>query len=181
MPKILLTEVPCSDEFLTGLKQLFPEVDAYSFYTYLTLRKVTSDLENTLESYFSSYGVSAGRFMLLLLLSANDSGMMPSELAQQCGVTQATISGLLNGLEKAQLIVRETHNHDGRAYVIKLSNQGLDLLNKVKPEFLKCVHNMMGEFSLEEKQGMVSSLARFSNCLKLMTELKTARLTASNG
>lgn len=175
MPKLLLSEVPCSDEFLKGLNQHFPEVDSYSFYTYLTLRKVSSDLENSLESYFSSYGVSAGRFMLLLLLSSNPEGMMPSELAQQCGVTQATISGLLSGLEKAQLIMRETHSHDGRAYVIKLSEQGADLLNLVKPEFLKCVHNMMDQFTLDEKQQMVNHLSRFRNCLEQFTQLKIAR------
>src|SRR5690606_37964653 len=110
------------------------------------------------ESYFSLYGVSSGRFMLLMILSANANGMMPSELAQQCGVTQATVSGLLNGLEKAQLIVRETHTHDGRAYVIKLSEKGDELLKKVKPEFLKCLDKMMGSFDLVEKKNMVTML-----------------------
>ncbi len=180
MPKLLMSEVPCTPEFLQGLGQHFPEVDSYSFYTYLTLRKISSDLENSLESYFSSYGVSAGRFMLLLLLSSQPDGMMPSELALQCGVTQATISGLLNGLEKSQLIARETHSKDGRAFVIKLSEKGRSLLNLVKPEFLKCVHDMMGTFTLEEKTTMVGTLSRFGSCLQQFTELKIARNMASN-
>ena len=180
MSKLLLSEVPCSNEFLKGLSQHFPEVDSYSFYTYLTLRKVSSDLENALESYFATYGVSTGRFMLLLLLSSNNTGMMPSELAHQSGVTQATISGLLNGLEKTKLIIRETHSHDGRAYVIKLSSQGCELLNLLKPEFLKCIEGIMSQFSVEEKQQMVNSLARFSHSLKMFTELKIARNMIAN-
>jgi DNA-binding MarR family transcriptional regulator len=177
MSKIFLSEVPCTDEFLAGLNRHFPEVDSFSFYTYLTLRKVTSDLENALESYFSLYGVSSGRFMLLMILSAHEGGMMPSELAQQCGVTQATVSGLLNGLEKAQLIMRETHTHDGRAYVIKLAPKGHELLNKVKPEFLSCVGRMMSGFSLEEQKQLVSQLARVSSSVKHLTDLKTTRMT----
>lgn len=166
MSKLLLSGTPCSTEYLHGLSQNFPEIDSYSFHTYLSLRKVSNDLENSLESYFSSYGISAGRFMLLLILSSNNEGMMPSELAQQCSVTQATISGLLNGLQKTNLIERSTHSRDGRAYVIKLSEAGVALLNVVKPEFLKCVNSMMDQFSETEKQCMVSSLSKFSLCLK---------------
>ena len=180
MPKLLLSEIPCSDEFLKGLNQNFPEVNSHSFYTYLTLRKVSSDLENCLENYFSSYGISAGRFMLLLLLSAKSHGMMPSELAHQYGCTQATISGLLNGLEKAKLIVRETHSHDGRAYVIKLSEQGHELLQLVKPEFLKCVGTLMDQFSFGEQQQIVGCLSRFSSCLKQFSDLKVARQMVEN-
>ena len=180
MPKLLMSEVPCSDEFLKSLNLHFPEVDSYSFYTYLTLRKVSSNLENSLESYFSSYGVSAGRFMLLLLLSSKSDGMMPSELAEQCGVTQATISGLLNGLEKTELILRETHTHDGRAYVIRLSEKGRELLTQLKPEFLNCVNHMMEQFSVEEKQLLVGILSRFSESLKHFTELKIARSLKAN-
>ncbi len=180
MPKLLMSEVPCTPEFLKGLGHHFPEVDSYSFFTYLTLRKVSSDLENSLESYFASYGVSAGRFMLLLLLSSQAGGMMPSELALQCGVTQATISGLLNGLEKSQLILRESHSQDGRSFMIKLSDKGESLLNLVKPEFLKCVNSMMGNFTLQEKENMVACLSRFGRCLQQFTELKMARNMVAN-
>ncbi len=180
MQKLFLSESPGSTEFMQGLNHLFPEVNSYSFYTFLTLRKASSDLENSLETYFSGYGVSAGRFMLLLLLSSNPEGMMPSELAQKCGVTQATISGLLNGLEKSQFIVRATHARDGRAYVIKLSEQGQELLNRVKPEFFNCLNNMMAEFSHEEKQQMVGCLSRLSGCLKQFTELKISREMTTN-
>src|SRR5690606_14911567 len=128
----------------------------------------------------ASHGVSAGRFMLLMLLNTNPAGMMPSELAQHCGVTQATISGLLNGLEKGQLIHRETHNHDGRAYVIKLSDKGLALLNRVRPEFLGCVDGIMGKYSAEEKKILIDLMSRLGDEIKSITELKAARLSAAN-
>lgn len=178
MPKIFLAEVPCTDEFLSALNKHFPEIDSFSFYTYLTIRKVSSDLENALESYFSLYGVSAGRFMVLLILAASEKGMMPSELAQQCGVTQATISGLLNGLEKSGLIMRETHNHDGRAYVIKLAPKGTDLLAQVKPEFFSCLSKMMDTFNLEEKQQLVKCLSTFGKAIKGLVELRSTRLSS---
>lgn len=180
MPKFFLAEVPCTDEFIEGLRQHCPEVDPYSLYTYLTLRKVSNDLENALEGYFSSYGVSTGRFTLLMILSSADNGLMPSELATECGVTQATISGLLNGLEKSQLIVRETHSHDGRAYVIKLSLKGQELLTKVKPEFLICINKMMSGFNLEEKKGMVDLLHRFNSTLACLMDLKTTHLSPNS-
>ncbi len=173
MPKIFLTEFPCDQEFLQGLSKICPEIDAFSFYSFLSLRQVTSDLENSMESYFLNYGVSTGRFMLLLLLSSTPEGMMPSELAQECGVTQATISGLLHSLEKAQFVGRRMHSHDRRACMIVISEKGRELVNKIRPEFFECLNGILGQFSLEENQKMTDWLGRFNKSLKLMTDLKT--------
>lgn len=175
MPKIFLTEFPCDQEFLQGLTKLCPEIDAFSFYSFLSLRQVTSDLENSMESYFSNYGVSTGRFMLLLLLSSTPEGMMPSELAQQCGVTQATISGLLQSLEKAEFITRHMHVHDRRACMILISAKGQELINQIRPEFFDCLNGIMGQFSVEENQKMVDWLGRFNKGLKSVTDLKQQR------
>lgn len=178
MPKIFLSEVPCSQEFMQTLQKALPEINNQTLYTYLVLRKVTTDLENALESYFSHYNISAGKFVLLMSLYLNSEGMKPSELAQHCGVTQATISGLLNGLEKSQLIVRETHNQDGRAYVIKLSEYGVKLINNIRPEFFSCIGKMFDSFMAEERQALCGLLERLCLKTQLLSNLKPQATTA---
>ncbi|MEG1455356.1 MAG: MarR family transcriptional regulator, partial [Comamonas sp.] len=44
----------------------------------------------------SGYGLSEGRFVLLFLLEAASAGLAPRELAEQAGVTRATVTGLLD-------------------------------------------------------------------------------------
>ncbi len=100
---------------------------------------------------------------------------MPSELAQQCCVTQATISGLLNSLEKAGLTVRETHISDRRACMIVITENGKELVQKIRPEFFNCLGQMMNQFTDDEEQKMVSWLGRLNQGLHLMNELKTER------
>jgi DNA-binding MarR family transcriptional regulator len=66
-------------------------------------------------------------------------------------VTQATISGLINSLEKAGLVTRESHAKDGRAYVIKMTEAGNALIQKISPEYYARVKTFTDEFSLDEK------------------------------
>ncbi|MNY42621.1 Transcriptional repressor MprA [compost metagenome] len=77
---------------------------------------------------------------------------MPSEISQRVGVTQATISGLISSLEKAELVHRETHEKDGRAYVIKLTTQGMDLVKKITPEYFTRIETFWSNFSQDEKK-----------------------------
>ena len=101
--------------------------------------------------------------------------MMPSELAQQCCVTQATISGLLNSLEKAGLTKRETHLSDRRSCIIVITENGKELVEKIRPEFFNCLNQLMDQFSDDEEQKMVSWLGRLNQGLHLINELKSER------
>jgi len=121
MAKLFLTTLPSQEELHRLSCDIFPDAEPLSMYSNLLFRKVATDIEIQYDNFFSTYELSPGRFTLLMLLRKKPEGMMPSELAQSVGVTQATISGLINSLEKSELVVRESHEKDGRAFVIKLT------------------------------------------------------------
>jgi DNA-binding MarR family transcriptional regulator len=129
-------------------------------YPFLLLRKVTTDMDVALDAYFSRYNLSVGRFTLLSLLNGKSEGMMPSELANSVGVTQATISGLINSLEKAELVTRQTHKKDGRAFVITLTQKGAELVKKITPEYFERVDKMMSEMAAEDKKTMAALMQK---------------------
>ncbi|KAA9150109.1 MarR family transcriptional regulator, partial [Delftia sp. BR1] len=49
------------------------------------------------------HGLSEGRFVLLFLLESASEGLAPNHLAEQAGITRATVTGLLDGLEREAL------------------------------------------------------------------------------
>lgn len=153
MAKLFIQDIPTKDEVQSSLATLpgSTNIDSMSMYTNLLFMKVASEIENSLDSLLSKYNLSSGRFMLLFVLRGAQGGMRPSELSQQVGVTQATISGLINGLEKAELVVREGHQSDGRSFVIKLAPKGEQLIQEIFPQWSPRVTGLWGAISDAEK------------------------------
>lgn len=160
MAKLFIQEMPSRDEVQASLTDLNPSVDAMSLYSNLLFLKVASEIENSLDSLLSKYNLSSGRFMLLFILRGAPEGLRPSELALQVGVTQATISGLINSLEKAELVVREGHQSDGRSFVIKLSPKGEQMIQEIFPLWYPRVVNFWNVVTEAEKDSLNSLLGK---------------------
>jgi DNA-binding MarR family transcriptional regulator len=152
MAKLFLTTLPTFEELKQSAEQFCPEIDAVSLHSHLLLKKVSTEFEISFDNYFSNYNLSTGRYTLLLLLRKSENGLMPSELAQKVGVTQATISGLINSLEKSELVIRETHEQDGRAFVIKLTAKGQALVKKLGPDYYTRINRFWEQFNVEERE-----------------------------
>ena len=61
-----------------------------------------------------SFGLSEGRFIVLFLLDSVPRGVAPNKLAEQAGVTPATMTGLIDGLERDNLVNRQADPDDRR-------------------------------------------------------------------
>src|SRR6202521_4538457 len=108
----LLKGLPRYDVFLETSKH-FPQLDASACYTFLQLLRTGDELLALDEQILSSYGTRHGRFnLLMMLLKYSDGEATPAGLADKTGVTRATISGLLDGLEKDGLIQRRPDPQD---------------------------------------------------------------------
>ena len=67
---------------------------------------------------------SEGKFVLLFLLHGQSGGLSPHELAERAGVTRATVTGLLDGLERDGFLRREADEVDRRRVRVLLSAKG---------------------------------------------------------
>lgn len=142
MAKLIDQESHSSSAHTPALEKSHFDLNIQGLETFLLCRQFSTEIGSSLESLFSKYSLSFGKFNILMLLSKSEMGLMPSELAHQCGVTQATVSGLLSGLEKNQIVERHAHQQDGRAFVIKLTAKGLEIFNQLQPEFSKKIERI---------------------------------------
>src|SRR3954452_23573579 len=76
-------------------------------------------------------GVSAAGGLVLGLLRDHGS-MSPSELGARLIVTRATVTGLLDSLEKRGLVRRLRHPTDRRSIVVEITPEGRDVLVQVR-------------------------------------------------
>jgi DNA-binding MarR family transcriptional regulator len=129
-----LREIPSIRE----LGRRLPGVDPLAAASVLTLLLVARDLAASTEKFFGAYGISDGKWSVLMLLSgAPAKRMRPSELAAALTVSRATITGLLKGLERDGLVSRTGDAADGRADIVRITSGGSALLRKMVPALAK--------------------------------------------
>ncbi|WP_413582589.1 MarR family winged helix-turn-helix transcriptional regulator [Bdellovibrio sp. HCB288] len=168
MAKLFIQTLPTQEELQQNAAELCPNVDPNALYTHLLFRKISTDLESKFDNFFAKWNLSPGRYTLLIMLRKAPGGLMPSEIAQKVGVTQATISGLINSLEKAELVKRTTHEKDGRSFVIQLTDKGYALIEEVSPLWFTNIGNFFGQFNQEDQKLLNGLLIRMSENTNLL-------------
>jgi MarR family transcriptional regulator, negative regulator of the multidrug operon emrRAB len=144
----------------------YHELDARALEAFLVLLRVGSDVLAALEAFLASNKTSQGKFTVLMLLNREPSiGISPSDLADRSGVTRATITGLLDGLEREKLIVREDDRADRRKAVVRLTQRGIKSLDTMLPDYYRQVAHLMGSLSDAEKAVVVDLLQKVSSNL----------------
>ena len=134
-------------------------IDAEAVETLLTLQTALIDINRTLEGFLAGYGLSQGRFALLTLLMDHEEGLKPSFLADQAGVTRATITGLLDGLERDGLVKRVAGRSDKRSRLIKLTPVAHGLMEGVYNEYFRRISRWMGGVSGGGRRTLIGALS----------------------
>lgn len=112
------------------------------------------------EEHFARFGLSTGRYRLLADLEDHDGEKSPSQLATSLGVTRATVTGLVDGLEREGLVARRPSTEDGRGNVVILTARGARRLRDLAPEHFARIEAMVGGLTVEERTTFLDLLAR---------------------
>jgi DNA-binding MarR family transcriptional regulator len=156
----VLPQNPPRFERLAELAGQYPELDASAVRSCLVLLRVATDVSSYLEEYFSEFGLSQGRFTVLMMLWRSDEGLSPARIAELAGVTPPTITGLCKKLEAEGLVARRADPADRRAAVITLTPRARRLLRRLLPGHFKRQAAMLGALSEGERADLVRLLGR---------------------
>jgi DNA-binding MarR family transcriptional regulator len=130
-----------------------------------------SMIDEAYDIYLIRTGLSAGKFKLLVaLLAGGDEGLAPSECAYKAGVTRATITGLLDGLERENLVKRQPHYNDRRMLTVRLTEKGKHLLMEICPDYLRRTTALFSTLTEIEMKLLSSLLAKLSKGIHLLSD-----------
>lgn len=113
---------------------------------------LASGIDNDCARLLAPHGLSEGRFVMLFLLDTASEGLAPNELAERAGVTRATVTGLLDGLEREALIERHAVSHDRRALRIRLTDKGKQTAKQVFDSHSLWIASLFGNLSAVERE-----------------------------
>lgn len=137
-------------------RRQLPDVDGIRL-CFQTL-SLASAIDRDCAALLAPHGLSEGRFVLLFLLDAAGDGLAPNVLAEQSGVTRATVTGLLDGLEREALIERTADSTDRRALRIQLTRKGKQMAKKVVDQHGRWIAGLFGNLSATERRQLTTLL-----------------------
>ena len=165
MPLLMLKDVP-RYECLLKAADRYPTLNPTASEAFLHLLR-TGDVVFAAESeFFRKHNISQGRFTVLMLLnrcSAQPSS--PAALADAAGVTRATMTGLLDTLEKDGVVTREADPHDRRTVLVSLTRAGQAALEKMLPDYFAFVAAIMEPLTASDRKLLVGLLQKIQRGL----------------
>lgn len=157
-------DLPSSDTIRTVAAR-YPMLEVSALDSWLKLMRVSGDCMVELDGYLASHNLSQRRFFVLILLARNPAGLKVSQLAEGTGVSCATMTGVVDGLLKARLLTRETDEQDRRAFLVRITAAGEELLAAVLPDHYRRISTIMSCLDEDERALLKSLLAKVNDGL----------------
>jgi DNA-binding MarR family transcriptional regulator len=175
MPLLLLKDLPRYECLLEGAK-VFPELDPSACEAYLHLLRAGDEVFSVAEQNLAEHALSQGRFSVLMLLWNSTQRRMspgdaltpcrpvgprtPAELADAAGVTRATMTGLIDTLERDGLVRREPDPDDRRMMSVRLTPKADAFVAALLPAHFRIMARLMAPLSEMERKTLVALLTK---------------------
>ncbi len=144
--------------------QRFPELDPSACEAFLHLLRTGDEAFRVVDAHFHSHGLSQGRFTVLMLLADKAGGQShaftPAQLAEMAGVTRATMTGLVDTLERDGMVTRKPDPADRRMLLVELTPGGHEFLARIMPEHFRRISVLMAALTEAERRTLVRLLGK---------------------
>lgn len=162
----MLKDLPRYECMLECAKR-FPDLDPAAGILFMNLLRSADELFAIKSAFLNRHNISNGRFTVLLLLSAAGAGenapapsRNPAELADMAGVTRATMTGLIDTLEKDGYVRREPDPHDRRSMLVQLTPKGDAFTEELMPVYFRRVATIMSPLQGRERDELLRLLLK---------------------
>jgi DNA-binding MarR family transcriptional regulator len=174
MPYLLLKDLPRYECLLEAAKE-FPELDPSAAEAFLQLLRTGDEAFGVTERNLAEHSITQGRFCVLMLLWRSNRAKTvklwgagenapaprtPAELADAANVTRATMTGLVDTLERDGFVKRERDPDDRRMMSVSLTSRGEKFLLQFLPGHFKITSRVMSTLSETERKTLVRLLTK---------------------
>jgi len=165
MPMLMLKDLPRYECILDAARR-YPDLDPSACEAYLNLLRAGDEAYRRSEDYLTANNMSPGGFKVLMLLFDKVAGVSipstPADLAEKAGVARATMTGLVDTLERDGLVTRKPDSGDRRMMLIHLTPKGQATLDGMLPGYFKQMAAQMAPLSENERKTLVRLLNKLA-------------------
>ena len=118
-----------SDDYIAGHPDADPSATELVINVFLTSDLMRARMERLLQPF----GVSGNGFNLLQIVAGASRPVTPSEIGEQLIVTTATVTGLVDTLERRGFVTRTRDEADRRKVLVAITREGRAVLDRIAP------------------------------------------------
>jgi len=165
MPLLMLKDLPRYECLLEAARE-FPDLDPSATEVFLNLLRTGDEAFRVVEAHLARHDITQGGFSVLMALwgrcraDGTDNKLSPAALAEHTGVTRATMTGLVDTLERDGLVRRAPDRVDRRMMTVELTARGEKLLLKILPDHFRQMAWLLGPLSETERKTLVRLLTK---------------------
>src|ERR1700730_14500444 len=152
------------DKVEANLRALRARVPDLPFTEVLLCRLVLHmgrDMAAGFEQKIRPFGLVEAEFRVLTTLFSQPEGMAhPSDLCARAGQSPANMSRISDALVRRDLITRVLSVQDRRRMVLRITEQGEDLVRRLLPKMTAPLHDIFADFSESEQRQLIAQLKR---------------------
>jgi MarR family transcriptional repressor of emrRAB len=164
-----LKDLP-TDTSLPEFSRRYPNMNPSAIKACAALLRTGSELLTAFETILGLHGLSQGRFLTLIVMNRNpDEAASPSSLAEKVGVKRATMTGLLDRLERDDLIERRAHQQDRRKIGVRLTPKGRQVLAEMLPDYYRRVAKTMANLTEKDRLELMTLLGKVNQGLSALS------------
>lgn len=139
-----------------------PDVDASPMHVVGRVTRLAADLDQVLAPIFAAHGLGDGEFDVLATLrrTGGTYELSPGDLGASMMVTSGAVTKRIDRLERAGLVTRRVSDHDARARLIRLTAEGLRLVNIAIEEHVANEARLLAGLTAGERDTLAALLRK---------------------
>ncbi len=151
--------------------EAFPTLDPAAFAVFLEFVRTSGAVIAAETRYLARYNISHGRFTVLMLLHRGcPEARTPAALADESNVSRATMTGLVDTLERDGMVTRAADAADRRTLNIRLTPRGEACVKELLPGYFSCVSEIIKPLSRAEQDQIVGLMAKIQDSIPRETD-----------
>jgi DNA-binding MarR family transcriptional regulator len=145
-----------------------PHVPATSILLYRVILHLAQVMAAMFEQHLQPYGLKDMEFRVLTTLYSQSDGVAhPSDLSAATAQSAANISRISDVLVNRDLITRVLSSKDRRRMVLRITQQGEELVRELWPRMCMPLKEIMADLPESEQRQMIVQLRHFGRILDL--------------
>jgi DNA-binding MarR family transcriptional regulator len=124
------------------------------------INKASKQLKNKLDKALKEFDITAAQLSVIIQISSTEQPITAAEIAERLGSDRPTISGIINRLEKKNIVFKTYNPEDKRSSYLEIHKEAIKLIDKIKTISDELAVDIFSIYSKEEAKQFTTLLGK---------------------
>jgi len=143
-----------------NFEELYPDSSATATECAMNLVFTAELLVKRISSLLLPFDLSPATGLVLSILADSETSVSPNHIADRLIISRASVTSLLDSLEKRGYVKRQPHPSDRRMLLVELTNSGRQVANQFRPIVHQHQKVWLNALNEKEQEQLIQTLHR---------------------